>query len=778
MLREDIKKILREATGDSGGRGSYILPMQPGVRLFDKSQLGPFTDAVSKYDDAELEYDSYDGQMSTPKKDIKKMEKEAIKISKWKKKHPVYNDDDGDNINPTLRPTQKKINMDKVSKPYETINEWVEITDDIIAEDLAVWFGTKKKPKGSKQPKGPWVNICKKVDGKHPPCGRSEATDKAYPKCRAAGVAGKMSDSQKKAACAQKRKAEKTHSKSGTGNKPKMVSYKPKKKMNEMILNILEDYKKKILIESSKKDVLINKLGVSPDIAEKIVERSGPLSVWISNKILDEVKKIMVSGNQSTDKENIVQTFNNAINNRTLGMITSIMDYIRIGLNGNYSSVKDLDWMDLYRKSQHWHESLGVSSGEINYVEPHTHNIILDFRDEKGNGYYWVALNTKNSEEECQRMGHCGRSSYGDLYSLREVKPISDKYKINKSHLTAAINSEDGTLYQLKGPKNSKPKEEFHQYILPLFYVLGGGGEEKDYLIRSFGTEYASRQDFRLSDLPNEVIIDLYKNRPKLFNTRSLQRKLIELGVIQAPEINYIITIHIDPSDVGEFVSGDRVLRRRKVKRKSPAGREYETTVDTMLFETILSGDAWELWDNYDVDWKSSLDYNVDDKNNLKIREILEKIASKENNEFNKEEFDSQSTEELINEYDEDGDIKRAISNATNNAESDSYVNHLYDNLKSELEEIGVVKSMTDEGVELEINMRPYLNNLSEDEYDDYMERCEDDLDCVFREMLSDGMIDKGKFNVDDRWYPDIDDNYLNELLSDNLEEVEYKYNK
>ena len=58
------------------------------------------------------------------------------------------------------------------------------------------------------------------------------------------------------------------------------------------------------------------------------------------------------------------------------------------------------------------------------------------------------------------------------------------------------------------------------------------------------------------------------------------------------------------------------------------------------------------------------------------------------------------------------------------------------------------------------------------------MERCEDVLDCVFREMLSDGMIDKGKFNVDDRWYPDIDDNYLNQLLSDNLEEVEYRYNK
>jgi hypothetical protein len=102
--------------------------------------------------------------------------------------------------------------------------------NEIISEDLAVWFGTKKKPKGSKQPKGPWVNICRKVDGKHPPCGRSEADSKGYPKCRAAGVAGKMSDAQKKAACAQKRKAEKSNPKTGKGNKPTMTSYKPKTK--------------------------------------------------------------------------------------------------------------------------------------------------------------------------------------------------------------------------------------------------------------------------------------------------------------------------------------------------------------------------------------------------------------------------------------------------------------------------------------------------------------------------------------------------------------------
>ena len=118
-----------------------------------------------------------------------------------------------------------------------------------LSEDLAVWFGKKKKPKGSTQPKGPWVNICSKKDGKHPPCGRSDTDKGAYPKCRAAGVASKMSDSEKKAACAQKRKAEKSNPKSGTGNKPKMTSYKPKSKKNESIRDIVI----KVLNEQFKK---------------------------------------------------------------------------------------------------------------------------------------------------------------------------------------------------------------------------------------------------------------------------------------------------------------------------------------------------------------------------------------------------------------------------------------------------------------------------------------------------------------------------------------------
>jgi len=218
-LKNKILDLINEASSDSGGRGSYIAPLQPGIRPFKKQHLQPFNIPVSKYDSPMLEFDSYDGKMDETPKQIKSIEKKAKKVTNKIKKNPylTFSDDDGNVINQT---PGKNLNM-------VPIREWVEITENTILEDLGVWFGTKKKPKGSKQPKGPWVNICRKKEGGgHPPCGRTEASDKGYPKCRAAGVASKMTDSEKRSACQQKRKAEKTHSKSGTGNPPKMVSYK------------------------------------------------------------------------------------------------------------------------------------------------------------------------------------------------------------------------------------------------------------------------------------------------------------------------------------------------------------------------------------------------------------------------------------------------------------------------------------------------------------------------------------------------------------------------
>ena len=71
-----MNKNLNEATGTSGdARGSYIGPLQPGIRYFKKNVMGPFTEPVSKYKSPDLEYDSYDGNMERTKKQRGKEEK-------------------------------------------------------------------------------------------------------------------------------------------------------------------------------------------------------------------------------------------------------------------------------------------------------------------------------------------------------------------------------------------------------------------------------------------------------------------------------------------------------------------------------------------------------------------------------------------------------------------------------------------------------------------------------------------------------------------------------
>ena len=293
----DYEKMVNESTS-TGGSGSFRVPLRPGFKLWDKDTLEPFTIPLSGYDNAEIYVDSLDGNIDT--KGVKRKEEITKKVSNYDKKHPIQNDEDGSDLNDNSvnkkllkkvlgkkkikEATDTNLSAGEYSGPIEIglkkwrkselgpfvndsnhhttdkakkknlknnikkiIGVWEKHKDSgyeipihdvhTIKEDLGVWFGTKKKPKGSKQPKGPWVNICSKKDGKHPPCGRPEGGGKSYPKCRAVGVASKMTDSQKQSACQQKRKAEKKDTQTGKGQKPVMTSYKPKKKKtNESVL--------------------------------------------------------------------------------------------------------------------------------------------------------------------------------------------------------------------------------------------------------------------------------------------------------------------------------------------------------------------------------------------------------------------------------------------------------------------------------------------------------------------------------------------------------------
>ena len=539
-------------------------------------------------------------------------------------------------------------------------------------------------------------------------------------------------------------------------------------RIQDRIKRILKEETQRLLLEASKKKILMDKLGLNEENAEILDELAGPLSVWMANKFIDYYIGYYGGFTKELTRDELKKYTIEKINQdvsiyRSRQKITEIMDWIRVGLNGNLGDNKNNHLEALLRKSKEWHDSLDIGTGDINYVE--NNPIVLDFRDENGDGFYWADLQTGNSTEECDRMGHCGRSSYGTLYSLREVKVLNPKYRINKSHVTASI-SEDGILYQMKGVKNSKPKDEYHKYILPLFYVLGGGGYEEDYLIQGFGTEYASERDFKLSDLGNDVITDLYRNRPELFDTRGLQRKLAELGLIEKPVIDYNIKLEISPEDVGDYVDGDYVISRRKVKKRTPGGTEYDATIETKLFETIIAHDTWELWESGDIDWKQIVEYNLNEENSEKIREIIRQSEGDE------KDLDDRSIEELIEDFDHNWEIRSALTNAYSNMEADSYVNYLDDTLRNCLVEYGSIEKMDDTGVILNINVKPFIEYVDEDVLDEHLDGCDDDFKCVFKDLIYNDYLEKPKFRINDYWYPDVDYNGFNELASEYLNDV------
>jgi hypothetical protein len=529
-------------------------------------------------------------------------------------------------------------------------------------------------------------------------------------------------------------------------------------------MKLLESIKQ-IISEASKKKILMDKIGFDEDNADVLDRLCGPLSVWMGNKIIDVyIDYIGTSMSPEDAKNKAINYINdNALVYRERGTISAIMDWVRVGLNGNVKPYKDLTFKELKSKSFQWHESLEVGQGDINYKE--TNPTMLDFTDENGNGFYWADLNTKNSDEECNRMGHCGRSSYGYLYSLRQVIPINNKYKLNKSVLTAAI-GEDGIMYQLKGVKNSKPKDEYHQYILPLFYVLGGGGEEDDYLIRGFGSEYAADQDFKLTDLPEETIKDLYQNRPDLFSSRPMQRLLGQMGIIGVEPLPTGFTLEIRPEDFDGFLDGgwDNTYTNRTTGDKRRVS----------IFTEIMSGDAWELWGHHDnEDIGSYFQYTIDNETKERLWDIVEKIAERDSIELD----EGLDLEDAVEKVDDNHEIRNAIGSAINDADANDYVDYLQKQVESALEEYGNVYEFNDTGAKIQVDLRD-LVDVDDQEVDDIFENFIErngqyDLDGILRELIYIGHIDKPTFNYDERWYPSPDDSIVNEYVNDRLSEID-----
>jgi len=508
-----------------------------------------------------------------------------------------------------------------------------------------------------------------------------------------------------------------------------------------------------ILIEASKRDVLINKLGVKESEADVLSKITGPLSVFFAYKILEsyevdyytdrvsDERRIQITSKQTAPERFALVNGSNSFS-RERNRIIGIMDWVRVALNGNIKPYQELTFKELYDESERWHESLGTGESKFDYNE--TKDILLDFR-KNGEGYYWVDLGTTRCPDEAERMGHCANSK-GFLFSLRSFKKIENNHTLNKSHLTASINGE--TLIQLKGQKNSKPPKEYHSLILPLLYLK----VNNEYFINKFGYEYNSENDFKISDLTEDEIKKLYSDRPELFKNRQEIKLLKKLGLIEPTKLNIKFIYEIEPKNADYYVTGDN---KRIVK-------------------DILYGETYQYWNNYNSnEWKDAIDYYVNDENLKKIVELLKKK--------NQDIDINMDIKDAINIYDDDDKIQNAINYSVNDTEEGQYEDYLYEQLKKAFGKYGDVIEMSDEGVKIEIDFEKIIsvNNIDDEIIDETLDDCGNNnvdtefiFKCAFSYLVSEEYIEKPDFYLDEMWYPSFNKTTFNEILSDKLWEI------
>lgn len=137
----------------------------------------------------------------------------------------------------------------------------------------------------------------------------------------------------------------------------------------------------------------------------------------------------------------IVEWINSAIRQEDEGPLTP--DFIK---RKNFQNLGDALFV-----ANEWHTNIQASGKLKNKLAG---TVVERYPD----GYYWMDLNTNNSKDEGQAMGHCGTDGRATtLFSLRDEK--------GEPHVTIAYNEKSKNVGQVKGKNNKRPVDKYMKYV-------------------------------------------------------------------------------------------------------------------------------------------------------------------------------------------------------------------------------------------------------------------------------------------------------------------------
>lgn len=324
----------------------------------------------------------------------------------------------------------------------------------------------------------------------------------------------------------------------------------------------LEALVRDIISESDKRSSIQKALGFSEAWANEFHSINPKLSVWTASTFIDDFLKTKMSSldklikSSKVDPNKTKSAVLNFLNQQGPGFTmwkndykpsyTYIMDWFVSPRRREQINIKTLTFSDALQKSREWHESL-EDKISVGYEEKN--KIVIDYRDAKGLGFYWVDLKTDFSQEESDRMGHCGRDGGCTLFSLRSVNDIAE----SRSHITASYRPKEMRLEQIKGRKNSKPKAVYYKYIIDLLL-------NTEYPVNSLFKKTYGEGNFTLNDLTSDELNDVFsKNKnlkmdylfgdKKKVNVNSVDSDVV-LFYDGSPKTSYYGVVNIETTEI------------------------------------------------------------------------------------------------------------------------------------------------------------------------------------------------------------------------------------
>ena len=303
--------------------------------------------------------------------------------------------------------------------------------------------------------------------------------------------------------------------------------------LNTIRMRLLES----LLAEKDNRKVLVDKLGVSQEIADWAHNLSDKLSIWIVNSLKEKYSQYM--RNVADDDKVGLDDFYKTLNGDYRDIISLIKkknrpeiklkelsfddakdlvgkyQYIEAWLDDPATQVQaelgqgflqNRTWDEALAMAQEWHESL-TAGGSVEDLLDDKDEIIHTFDD----GFSWVLRKSNTCPKSRESMGHCATASRPNMYLLRLVKG-------NSEYITVDWDPSEKSSIQIKGLNNKKPISKYHKYITWLLQNDGWGGIDK----LKTNTGYLPHTNFQLGELEPEVAANIFGNKPNIMDIQDI----------------------------------------------------------------------------------------------------------------------------------------------------------------------------------------------------------------------------------------------------------------